>query len=334
MSEACSLFSLLSQTLRFYRQEGWRLTRSLFVPLGKIFLGLYGWLILFHWFVNGMMLQFLLQEGDLWMAIVAMLLLTVGTLYFFFAGFWEYMVAWAAQPIVVRAILAGESPDVSAATRIIVKERHRVYSILLTVYMLLPLLACVPALLAPLISVLVLAGNPLGSSALLLLGFGVTLCLLCVWLLLMWACSFIFQSVGLDTPCPSVWNVFRSSVRRVLWRPWVTLCLQLLLWAFTNLLAPLACVQLPRWLGLMAPFDALHVWILSMMMQGLPPASESSGVSPELLALLTSHPSDLAAIWTDMAAGLLVTALLLPLGSIAFTQLYLAITPSDDERLA
>jgi hypothetical protein len=313
-------------------QHGWPLTRVLLLPTLYILIGLYSCLILCHGFINTVTDHYMAlaqQHLLLFLAIVAVLAL--GTLSLFFKGFWQYAVYWTSLNLNAQEALTGQPLDIPAAYRLIAQEKRVAYKLLLVAYGALAGLAVtVFVACALLATLLTLLQNPVAAGGLLLIGLVVSTLLLGLWVILTIPMSLAFQvMVFQPTAQPNPLPILLESGRMVMKRFWATLGLQLILLIATNYLLTLPIAFVARVSRLVMPLDALHQWLIGMLLSSAASDPGSDPTVRQLISTMQGMAPELAHGWTDATVMLAVTALLLPLGTFAFTLLYRDIRRTD-----
>jgi hypothetical protein len=322
-----SLWTILGETLYYYRQHGVFFTQVLLLPIFQITLAFYVCILLTNWLVN-----FLVQNHPVFvqkhpiLVITTLLLIGLIGIFWVIRGGWHYLVYWTALNINACEAIEHKPINFKDAYQTIANQKKQAYKMLVIAYGLLPLLACLPICLTALLGIL-MGGSPFESLVPFSLLFSGLLSgtLLILWLVATLFLSFIFQIAAFEpisrNPIP---NYLRSS-QWVLQRFGTTLGIQVILLISTNYLLNLPIVLLFRVLRFSQPLDWIHQWLLQTMLEG-------SHASNSIPMMLQSYLPDLAKTTTDSVLMLLITALLLPLGTFAFTLLYRDITQSQNTQ--
>jgi hypothetical protein len=172
--------------------------------------------------------------------------------------------------------------------------------------------------------------NALAAGGVFLVGLGIPVLLLLVWSVLTIPMSLVFQVMVFqptagNNPVP----ILLESGRLVIQRLWTTLGLQLILFLATNYVLTMPVAFLGRLFHLVAPLDALHQWVLGLVLHNLTTQPDSHLALQQWTSALPGLVPELARGWTDSTVMLIMTALLLPLGTFVFTLLYRDITQWD-----
>lgn len=322
ISGRLSLWRILQQTLAYYRQHGAAFTRVLLLPVAQMALASYGCVAL----VNGLVDYAITQQTDLvqnhlWLVLTLIGLICLMALFFVIRGGWQYVVYWASLNRNALEAIEQKPIDFKAAYQAVSQQQKRPYQLLLAIYCALPLGASLPVLLTPLLIGLFSGMSELAGPLLLLVSCLLSGLLLSIWLVAAVFMSFIFQIAGLEPLPGSPAATLLYSARLTLQRFWATLGLQVILLIVTNYLLNLPLALLLRLLHLSQPLDALNQWLIQSTLEGAH-ISAKTDMQAQLLSLADSHVPELAASVTDAILMLLITALLLPLGTFAFTLLY------------
>ncbi len=319
---ALSLWAILKQTLRYYRRHGPAFTRVLLLPVAQLTLSAYGCVALVNWLVDYLITQqpdFVEHNKPLVLACIG--LICLAALFGVIRGGWQYVVYWASLNRNTLEAIEHRPIDFRAAYQHVAEGQQRPYQSLLLAYCALPLAACLPVLLAPALGGLLSNANALAGPALLLGAILFSGLLFIIWLVAAVFLSFVFQLAALEPlPANPVIPCLRSA-QLVRQRFGATLGLQAILLIATNYLLNLPLALLLRALRLSLPLDALHRWIVASTLEGAH-INARNGLQAQALSLVESHLPELAASVTDSVLMLLITALLLPLGTFAFTLLY------------
>ncbi|MCE3236748.1 MAG: hypothetical protein K0Q50_2939 [Vampirovibrio sp.] len=319
--QGLTLFSILKETARLYRRHWLAFTRVLLPPVGLMVLTFYGFNILLALLNIQLTDNMQLVQTYFWAFIVSSMLLALVSTALVLKGGWQYVVYWASLNRNAQEVIEQTPPDFKAAYRHIAKEQGWPYKTLVALYCALPLLACLPVIGAPVLGSL--AGGSDASSftgpLFLLMGFLLSGLLLIIWLAAAVFFSFIFQITAFEGLSASPAVTFLQSARLTLKRFWATLGLQAILLIATNYLLNYPIALLIRLLGLSLPLDRLHQWMLMSFLNGLEPASP---LHDQAISMLREHLPEFASGLTDSLLMVVITALLLPLGTFAFTLLY------------
>lgn len=316
-----TLVAIVRETLRLYRQAGWSFTRMLLLPIALMTLTMYGFILLLTLLGNVMTAHPELTQTYGLLFIGLSLLLGLIAIIPVLAGGWHYVVYWASLNRNAVEVIENKTPDFEAAYQLIAHDQRWTYKTMVVIYCALPILACLPIMLVPIVSGLLPASEASSLAGPLLMLFGILFggLLLLVWVIAAVFFSFIFQIAALEGLTASSALPFLKSAQLTWSRFWTTLSLQLLLLISTNYLLNYPISWLLRLLRISAPLDWLHQWILASQIEGVIPTSPFHS---QLISQIQANLPEIAAGLTDSIIMLLITALLLPLGTFAFTLLY------------
>lgn len=314
-----TLLSILKETIRLYKRAGLNFTRVLLPPVGLMALTFYGFTLLLTLINNQIIHHPRLVQAHPLEFILLSLLLALVAIVLVLKGGWQYLVYWASLNRNAQEAIENRSPDFRGAYHHIAKEQGWPYKTLVAMYCALPLLACLPVLLAPILGGFAGAEHQWAAPVFMLGGIVFSGLLLLLWLLAAVFFTFIFQITAFEGLSASPARAFLQSARLTLQRFGTTLALQVILLISTNYLLNYPMALLLRVLRLSQPLDQLHQWILMSYLDGLEPTTP---LQEQAMSLLQGHLPDLAAGLTDSLLMVLITALLLPLGTFAFTLLY------------
>jgi hypothetical protein len=263
-------------------------------------------------------------QEHLGLFLLLILVITLGTLIWLFIGAWKYAVYFGTLNINAQQVLDGERLDFEMAYKTITPEKRMPYKLLLMLaYMLLPILSLGNMVLFCILGAFALSvGNTLMYLGALLIGFLLSILILLAWLLLLIPLSLVVQIAVLENHAFNPIIIFKRSAQLVFKRFWATLSLQVILFAATNYLVPLPLAFLFRALHLSAPLDHVHQWIIGLVFSGITEGSVSEPQAAEAFSLLKNMMPHMAQGWTDLTVMLIITALMLPWGTFAFTLLY------------
>ena len=333
-SASLSWGDLLCQAGTLYRQVGWSFTWALVPAVAQLILGLYTALVLSLWFETWMaspaQINYAMTHPSL--VVIGILAICGGGLFFFFRGSWQYLMHWVSLCRNVQEVVDGDTPDFKATYTEWVGPQAGKDKVLMAEW--LALWCCLPALpLVPLLGLPLLGGllsaTPAIAVILMLLGILLGGILGVVWLGIQFLLTYGFQVVALEGHgqklLPLLWRSGRLTARH----PWMALAFQGLLLIFTNFILITPLVALLRFARLLAPLDALHQWLVGVVAGNATEVMQNAGVLQQLEPLLKALNVNLLTVGhsvTDSVVGLIITLLLLPLGTMVFTLSYLEIT--------
>jgi len=336
-SQPLTFSAVWRETSAMARRHGLAFMGTLVVPVGKILLGLYGALGVSLAFTNWMSQPgqaFFVEEHRLLVLAVALVLPLAGLL-LFINGCWQYVVHWASLCRNVREVLENRPPKFKAAYDVIAQQKKPLFVQWVSLlFVLLPLLPFAPLLLLPLLAgpilqlpngfifLAILAGLLLGG----VLGLA--------WLAAQVLLTYGFQILALEETPGSISKIFKESVRLTLRRPWLTLGLQLSLFVATNYVLTVPINTLLRFSRLSQPLDQLHGWFagsLGVSWQDTIQQMQLSGLAAQVMTQLKSEQLTLIQGFTDAIVGVVIPLLLLPLGTMAFTLVYLHLRSQSAE---
>lgn len=323
-----SLWQILLQSTRLYLRHWKPFTQVLVTPMLLIMGGLYSCLILSHWAMYGVS-QHISDEvqGYVWpLLLVGILVISIATLIWFCVGAWQYAIYFGSLNINAQEVLEEKPVDFKQAYQSISRHKAMAYKGLLSVaYALLPALAIGTVILFCIIGAICAAtGNMMAYFGLMLAGFGISALILLIWAVLLIPLSFVVQIATLEAGSLNPMRVFMRSTKLVFSRFWTTLGLQILLFAATNYIVPMPLTFISRKLSLTLPLDKIHHWIMTIMVESMQKDMQTT-TDPMALEAFTSLQRAIPSIahsWTDLTFVLIITALLLPWGTFAFTLLY------------
>ncbi len=323
-----SWWQILKTSGRLYGLHWKPLTRPLVFPLLKILLGVYSCLILAYWFINLITLHYrpAINQNP-WLllpVLLGLLVISCGTMFWFFKGFWEYLVYMASLNINATEISEGKPIRIREAYLQVGKQKAVSYKLLLVAYCLTPLPVALPLVCMVLLSFCL--QNPALNLILFILGLLLSVAVGIVWLALLFFLSLIFQIVAFEpvsttNPLP----VFLKSSRLVWRRLPATIALQTILLVATCYVLPIPFVWLSRLLFITAPLDWFHSWLIQLILSGAAPQPGGVDILPyynQLLGELAKHLTEITHMLSDSLLAGIITGLLLPLGTITFTLLY------------
>ncbi len=315
-----SLQGILKRSFMLYKQSGFAFTRVLILPVLQILAGIYGALALNFWYTHVMLENYGTLIGEhIWQWLGGLAVILTAALLLFKKGFLETTLLVASLNRNVLEVLQGKPPDFKTAYHNFAKTRWRAYTLLLSAYMLL----LVPVIL-PLVLALPLAASAGDfASVVLFMGLLGTLVLGCLWLVSCVLLTFIFQIAAFEPLPLNPWPTFMQSARLVWRAPFRTLFLQVILLVLTSYILPWPVIMLLRLAHATVPLDMWHTWMLTTFM-------DNATLDVSMLDLLESNLPAVAALFTDSLVGMVVTMLLLPLGTFAFTLLYLHLGPNSE----
>lgn len=321
---------ILSRALTLYKQHWRPFTRVLLAPVVEIFIGLYASLALSQGFINWLTAccQTLIAD-NLWLAIGSVLLIVLACLSLTVRGTWRYLIYWATLCENAWEADQGEYIDFERAREQFLLHKQTAYSILATTYFSLPIIALIPILL------MTALGLFLGENLLQLLmvaGGLQSLILLTCWGFSLILLSFVFQVAAFEKGIPlNPSPTFILSVKLALKRFSTTMCLQAAVFLLTNVLAPLPII----WLGRLTTISTLLDWLhLQLFGEAIRQCQTIMGGVP-LLSDVVQGPGFVTAMVqasTDLTLSFLITLLLLPFGTFAFTLLYKDILKCDRSK--
>lgn len=319
-------WQMIRDCFRSYGKHWYALTQPLLWPVIQVALGSYACIGFNYWLTE----QFTLgvgaaNVGSLLGLFALMALITIGTLWFVLRGFWQYLVY--VVTLSQNAVEALNNQPIQPEThyQMFVKENAGPYQNLLLAYLAVPLLVFVLAL--ALSAVFVGAANSpdWGVKALaVLLVVGLQFVSWLIIYVVMFLFTFIFQIAAFEPLSRNPVPVLKRSISLVAKRWPLLLGLHIGLWFITSLLAPGLMTLLLRVLWISRPLDGLNQWIFNIAFQGL-----GQLLPPDTQHLLPADVSTLIGGITDSILGMMITALLLPLGTLFFTYVYWDIYRSD-----
>jgi hypothetical protein len=316
-----SLGQILKASFQQYFKNGWTLTRPLLVPLLKIFLGGYACIILNYLYINGM------ANAGISLILLGMLVITALTLWPFLTGFWQYIVFFASLNRNAAEAFAGQPIQPAMAYKTVLKNNSGAYQLLLLAYFCIPLLVF---FILSALSVGAISSGPAQDTASLAASGLAALALQgSAWIIsgvLAILFTFIFQSAAFEKLPLNPFPILLASMRLVKQRWLVVVVLQFILAFLTTILLPALISTLFRLLSISKPLDMLHTWLIHIILEGAAPSKETAALLPpayvQLFQTISDNISAMASALTDSILAMLLTALLLPLGTLAFTRLY------------
>ncbi|HEY9688307.1 MAG TPA: hypothetical protein V6C52_15160 [Coleofasciculaceae cyanobacterium] len=322
--EGGSLGTILKNSFVLYRGHFGPFTRVLLVPVGLMMVGAYACIGLSHLYINRIeQAMGGLNVGNIGFFLLGLLLVMLGPLLLLKKGVLDYAIYMASLCSNTAEVLNGKKPDFEGAYAAIAKEKFKPYMALLTAYLVIPLLAFLPFIMGSILAGLIQAeGLPaliFGMGLLLSLGAGI-ICTVCLILL-----SFIFQIVAFEKLTLNPLPAFLESSRMVFQAPFRTLSLQIILMILTGTLLPFPLAGLLRLLRLTFVLDFLHRGFVDSLLLNIAPESGWGDVLPYydwIYGFLRNNTPAIAASLTDTLVMAIITSLLLPLGTFAFTLLY------------
>lgn len=322
--------SIIRRTMNLVRQGGWTMARALLMPVGLIVVGLYSSLALSlwmeQWLAQPAMIAFT-QENKV-LAILAILLPCLLGLSLFLRGGWQYMVYWASLCRNVRELCENRPMDIKTAYEAIAIHRRPVYVRWLSLLCMLPLIPLGSLLGLPFLGSLMSPVTPMAGWLLMLAGIFLGGVLGLGWLVAQWLLSYGFQAIALEAVEPTLWPLCRQSARLTLQRPWLTIGLQAVLFLLSNYILTIPAAFLLRFTRILTPLDDLNGWLIHTIVGNfadvLSPGA-MSGLMDQLLVQMQVNQVSLAQGATDSIISMVTSLLLLPLGTIAFTLVYMGL---------
>jgi hypothetical protein len=315
---------ILKKSFVLYLSHFGPFTHVLLAPVGLMVVGAYACIGLSHLYIEQAEI-FLggYTPGNIGFVLLGLLVVMLGPFLLFKKGLIDYAIYMASLCGNAMDVLNGKAPDFKETYTAFAKEKFKPYIVLLTAYLLVPLLAFLPFITGSLLAGLIRAeGVPalvFGSGLLLSLGAGI---ISTIGLILL---SFIFQVAAFEklnlNPLPAL----LQSSRMVLHAPFRTLILQVILMILTGTVLPLPLSGLLRLLGLALPLDFLHRGFVDSLLSDIAPESGWGDYIPYydwIYGFLCSHVQAISASLSDTLVMATITSLLLPLGTFAFTMLY------------
>lgn len=325
---ALTFWGVMALTLAMARQQGWAFIRVLLPPVSRMALGLYAALVLGLLFVNGLTQPEYAQFTSEYLALVlaAVLAICAGSLFLFFQGTWQYFVAWVSLCRNVEEALEGRPLDFKAAYAMVSGPKKAIYLKWLALLCLLPAFPLIPIVALPALILLMPQAPAYTLPVLMLIGlllgglFGLG------WLVVQILLTYGFQVIAFAEEPFSLSAVIGRSVALTRQRPWLTLALQAVLFGLTNYMLPLPTVFLLRFARVLAPLDDLHNWLAEIILGSWADMLHQAGVwamAGTAMSALQENRLSIAQGVTDAVVSLNLSLLLLPLGTIAFTWVYL-----------
>lgn len=317
-----NLGQILQETWQHYGQNGWALTRPLLAPILKTTLGVYACLVLNYLFINEWGAS-LLALGYFGWIITGILLITTATLWPAVNGFGEYLILSVSLNRNAAETFCKQPIQIKPAYDLVLKENSNAYQMLLLVYLLIPAGVMLVLGVLSVGVLLMLQQNILTISSLIglvlvqILG-GVMNLIIALFL------TFIFQIIAFEKASLNPWPVLVKSVQMVWRRLPAAVGLQIILALVTLVIVPGVAVILGRVLWISAPLDQLHLWLIGLITQGASPTPENVSIVPaygQFFQNVQSNTMMVANGLTDTVLSWIITALLLPLGTLAFTRL-------------
>jgi hypothetical protein len=329
-----TLAGVLGKAWMLYRQCGWDFTQVLLFPVSKIVLGLYGAIVLSQLFTQWMTqpAQASFTTDHLILVIIVLLGICGVCFFFFFQGAWQYLVYWVSLCRNVPEVLAGQTPDFKAAYAVVEGSKKAVYIQWLALLCLLPLAPIVTLAGLPAMGLLMAHAPASVFLVLLLLGVLVGGLLGLVWLVVQVLLSYVFQVLALEETLQGIEPVLWRSVTLTRQRPWLTLGLQVVLLILTAYILPILGSLLLRFARVASPLDDLHAWLFGTLLGNIADSIHQAGlwgVAGQGVSLLQAHYVAMAQGTTDAVVSAILSLFLLPLGTIAFTLVYLGLSQQE-----
>jgi hypothetical protein len=299
-------------------------TRVLLAPVGLMVVSAYACIGLSHLYIEQAEI-FLggYTPGNIGFVLLGLLAVMLGPFLLFKKGLIDYAIYMASLCGNAMDVLNGQVPDFKEAYTAFAKEKLTPYFILLTAYLLVPLLAFLPFIMGSILAGLIQTkGVPalvFGSGLLLSMGAGVISTFALILL------SFIFQVAAFEKLTLNPLPALLQSSRMVLHAPFRTLILQVILMILTGTVLPLPLAGLFRLLGLTFPLDFLHRGFVDSLLSDIAPESGWGDYIPYydwIYGFLLGHAQAISASLSNTLVMSMITSLLLPLGTFAFTLLY------------
>lgn len=325
-----SFLQVLRETFALYRRHGVAFTVVLLPSLFSVLLGAYGGLLLSDGLIQmSTNSELRLQPYYGLLMILLLGLIGFGTIFCVLQGSWKYLIYCASLNINAVEVSQGKPPDFRRAYHEIAVSRSVRFQRLMTVYCALPLLF--PFMLfipyGAIHTLIVSSGIAPQVQSLLVLLFGI---LGFVWIILfgilgfalMMLSSFILQIVAIE-PTASVYSVFKRSARLVLNQFWSVTGLQLLLGLMNSYFLPAPVIFVLRKLQLLSFADRTHQWLIQKALEVYTGPIKGFLADNVWFTVVQDYLPNTASSATDMVIAYFIAALLLPLGTFAFTLFYL-----------
>jgi len=330
--QALTFVNVWRKTLQVSRQHGWAMVCALLVPVGKMLLGLYGSMVLTLLFVqwNTQPERLGQVQDHAWIILLVSLGIALLGLAIFLNGCWQYMVYWVSLCRNAQQAFENQPMDIPGAHQEVNRFKKGVYARwLAVVFFLLPVLPWLPWCFFPFLA-LALHTEPALILLVALLVLSVSGLLGIAWLAAQIMLTYGIQALSLEPVSPSILPVMKRSVSLTLQRPWLTLGLQASLFLVTSYILPMPAVFLLRFSRLVQPLDDLNGWLCATVsgswMDAMPQENEGEILHKVTQVLSTDGHINLLSLAqgvTDSMLGMTISLLLLPLGTIAFTWVYL-----------
>ena len=312
-----SMWGIFSRAWGLYMKHFWSVTGALFTPVLLISAGGYGCLALNYKFMD-----YIVENHSAWLVdspwqvFGPVAAITIGTMMLFVWGFWRYLLYYASLNINAAEAIEGRPMNFRDAYRAVAKQSWA-YSILLITYGVLMLATMLPYI----ASLLAGAATEDANARIILLLSGVATSAL-LWLVafvVMIFLTLVFQITAFEKLPVNPLITFRRSAAMVSKRLGTTVGLQVILMIVTGV-APIPVLGVLELIGLTRPLDALNQWIINYLV-GSPPTT----LTPEqlqVMSIINQHQEALAQAISQMVLSTILIALMLPLGTFAFTLLY------------
>lgn len=313
---------ILAESFKLYLMHGWPFTRPLLLPMAMIILGLYGCIGLTSLYLKAME-PYLDGPLSIILVLLGFFLIFCVTFLVLKTGFLQYIFYIVSLCNNTAQVLQGEKPDFKAAYQEIFKTKLKPYAMLLTGYFIPSLIALLPPVLA--IMLAALFQTPAVTILLIAVGFLASLALGAAWVIYVFFLTYIFQITAFESVPLNPLPTFRESAVMTWQAPFKTFFMQVLLLLLTSYIIPCPLVWLLRAMNLTYPLDLLHRSFTGGLLQGLAPEAgwgEMVDSYDMIYPIIQEFFQHLPAMLTDSLLGAVITSLLLPLGTFAFTLLY------------
>ena len=323
-----SIVDIFMASTRLYAKHGWPLTRPLVLPMLYQLFGIYGSIAGSYYLLDYFEARILAGDTQaftlLWVTVLPWTLFTVGV---FCMGFWQYIVYFASLNINCAELVQEKTPDFKAAYKAI--EAKTWPYVLILKLLILVQIAWFFVFFGSFALALYVKTPPI-NVIICLTGMGVSMVLALAGVILSVYFSMSFQVLAFEEVPLNPITTAQKSFSYIWKNFWRTVLLLLIMLALTAFIAPTLFTVIARPLYLLYPVDVFHQWFVGMVIEGMQPSLDFSVDVPlgpfsktiHLGRFFTEQVPSLAAMCSDSLVGLLITALMLPWGTMAYTLLY------------
>jgi len=326
-----SIVDIFTASTKLYAAHWRPFTRVLLPSMLYQVLGIYGSVIGAYFLMDYFEARVIAGDPAAFtMLFVTLIPWMLATVALFCMGFWQYVVYFASLNINCAEVIQGKTPDFKTAYRAI-EAKTWPYAFTLKLLIVVQIAWFFTSLGS---FVWALYSKQPWNVIIFLSGQALSILLLTAGVLLSVYFSMVFQVVAFEAITLNAFNTARKSFAYVWNNFWRTVTLFLVLSAFTGLIAPTLFTVIARPLQLLLPVDLFHQWFVKMLLEGMQPSLDYEIPLDTMMSLVLKQPSlnpyqllmsqlpAFAAMCTDSLISLLMTALMLPWGTFAYTLLY------------